>query len=171
MVDHSIRPVNPAPSLHPHYRDFFTITSWSAPVPRIGTLTLMGPPLEFLPYHRDDRFPRSVQKPGSRSRHLYAGCRTGSKQVPPVLILEPRKNPSFDTAYICFDTSSVVRLRSSPRSSPATILSRDFSLTLTTLALYQRSLRWFEACSCKPAPRGQTLISCTVTCGYKLILY
>ncbi|MGB2927856.1 MAG: hypothetical protein WBB70_02990, partial [Desulfobacterales bacterium] len=28
-----------------------------------------------------------------------------------------------------------------------------FSLTLTTLALYQRSLRWFEACSCKPAPR------------------
>jgi hypothetical protein len=112
-----------------------------------------------------------VQEPGSRSRHLYAGCRTGSKQVSPVLILEPRKNPSFDTTYICFDTSSMVRLRSSPRSSPATILSRDFSLTLTTLALYQRSLRWFEACSCKPAPRGQTLISCTVTCGYKLIFY
>ena len=25
---------------------------------------------------------------------------------------------------------------------------------LTTLALYQSSLRWFEACSCKPTPRG-----------------
>jgi hypothetical protein len=28
-----------------------------------------------------------------------------------------------------------------------------FPSTLTTLALYQSSLRWFEACSCKPAPR------------------
>src|SRR5664280_2163558 len=37
------------------------------------------------------------------------------------------------------------------RSSPA------FSLTLTTMALYQCSLRWFEACSCKPAPRGLPL--------------
>jgi hypothetical protein len=35
----------------------------------------------------------------------------------------------------------VVRFRSSSRYVPATILRRDFSLTLTTLALYQRSLR------------------------------
>jgi hypothetical protein len=34
-------------------------------------------------------------------------------------------------------------------SSPA------FSSTLTTIALYDSSLRWFEACSCKPASRGQ----------------
>jgi len=33
------------------------------------------------------------------------------------------------------------------------ILSHDFSLMLTTLALDQGSLRWFEAFSCKPAPR------------------
>jgi hypothetical protein len=32
--------------------------------------------------------------------------------------------------------------------------SGTFSLTLTTLALYQSSLRWFETCSCKPVPRG-----------------
>ena len=43
----------------------------------------------------------------------------------------------------------MVRLRSSLWVTPATILCR-----LTTLALYQRSFRWFEACSCKPAPRG-----------------
>ena len=42
-----------------HLRDFFATESWSAPVPRIGTLTLVGPPLGFLPYPRDDRFPRS----------------------------------------------------------------------------------------------------------------
>ncbi len=33
-------------------------------------------------------------------------------------------------------------------------LCPDFSLTLTTMALYQCSLRWFEACSCKPTSRG-----------------
>jgi hypothetical protein len=33
--------------------------------------------------------------------------------------------------------------------------SPTFSSTLTTSALYDRSLRWFEAGSCKPAPRGQ----------------
>ena len=33
-------------------------------------------------------------------------------------------------------------------------LCRDFSLTLTTPALYQRSLRQFETSSCKPVPRG-----------------
>jgi len=31
------------------------------------------------------------------------------------------------------------------------------------MALYQCSLRCFGACSCKPTPRGPTLISCTVT--------
>ena len=29
-----------------------------------------------------------------------------------------------------------------------------FSSTLTTMAFGHSSLRWFEACSCKPAPRG-----------------
>jgi len=57
-------------------------------VPRIGTLPLVGPPLAGLPWHRGDRFPRSTHKPGSRSRHLYAGRRSGSKQVPPELLLE-----------------------------------------------------------------------------------
>ena len=33
-----------------------------------------------------------------------------------------------------------------------------FSSTLTTPALDRCSSRWFGACSCKPAPRGQTLI-------------
>ena len=32
--------------------------------------------------------------------------------------------------------------------------SGTFSLTLTTTTLYRSSLRWFEACSCKPASRG-----------------
>ncbi len=88
LVDQKVKPDDPTPSLHPHYRDFNATASWSAPVLRIGTLTLMGPPLEFLPYYRNDRFPRSTQEPGSGSRHLSAGRHPGSKQVSPGLLLE-----------------------------------------------------------------------------------
>jgi len=47
----------------------------------------------FLPYHRNDRFPRSTQEPGSGSCHLYAGRRPGSMQVSPGLILVSSKPP------------------------------------------------------------------------------
>jgi hypothetical protein len=43
--------------------------------------TLVGLPLEFLPYHQSNSFPSSVQKPVSSSRHLYAGCHLRSNQV------------------------------------------------------------------------------------------
>ena len=93
LVVSSIKPDNAAPSLHLHYRDFITTTDCSAPVLRIGTLILMGPPLGFLPWHRNDRFPRSTQEPDSRSRHLYAGRRPGSKQDSPELIPEYQQPP------------------------------------------------------------------------------
>jgi hypothetical protein len=41
LVDQTIRPDDPTPSLHSHYRNFHTTTSWSVPVPRIGTLILV----------------------------------------------------------------------------------------------------------------------------------
>ena len=43
MVDHIVKPVDATPSLHLHYTDFNTTASWSAPVPRLGTLTLVRP--------------------------------------------------------------------------------------------------------------------------------
>ena len=36
-----------------------------------------GCPLDPFPWHRDDRFSRSMQEPGSGSRRLSAGCRLG----------------------------------------------------------------------------------------------
>jgi len=42
LVDQKVKPDDPTPSLHPHYRDFNATMSWSVPVPCIGTLTLMG---------------------------------------------------------------------------------------------------------------------------------
>jgi hypothetical protein len=53
-----------------------------------------------------------------------------------------------------FDTSSVVRLRSSPWTLPDTVFAKPFSSALTTRALYPCSLRRFGVCSCKPTPKG-----------------
>ena len=122
-------------------------------MPCIGTLTLVGLPLELLPLNQDDRFPRSAQKPRSSSCHLYAGRHPDNKQAPSELILRISKYPSFDAVsdistphrwFACTHLLDPYLTRSLPCL---------FSLTLTTPALYQRSLRWFEACSCKPAPR------------------
>ena len=48
-------------------------------------------------------------------------------------------------------------------SSPA------FSSTLTTIALYDSSLRWFETHSCKPVSRGHALISCAAQLLWKCL--
>src|SRR3954462_4414261 len=85
-----------APSLHAHYRHFLATTSPSAPVPRIGTLALVGLPLGLLPSHRGDRFPGSLFEPGSDSRHLHAGRHPGSKRISPALIPGQRLLPGFD---------------------------------------------------------------------------
>ena len=48
-------------------------------------------------------------------------------------------------------------------SSPA------FSSTLTTIALYDSSSRWFETHSCKPVSRGHPLISCAAQLQWKCL--
>src|SRR5262245_55806838 len=85
-VDPTTRRDDWAPSLQAHYRPFAAPTSPSAPVPRIGTLALVGRPLGLLPWHRGDRFPGSPFEPGSDSRHLHAGRHAGGKRIAPALI-------------------------------------------------------------------------------------
>jgi hypothetical protein len=48
-VDLPIKPDSAASLLQLHYRAFITHTGDSVPVPRFGTLALMGLPLELLP--------------------------------------------------------------------------------------------------------------------------
>ena len=142
-----------APSLHAHYRHFLATTSPSAPVPRIGTLALVGLPLGLLPWHRGDRFPGSMFEPGSDSRHLYAGRHAGGQRISPALIPGQRLDPGFDV---------VLMLSTRHRWFPCGRLSdphltrsrRAFSLTLTTGALNPSRSRWFGACLRRPAPRG-----------------
>jgi hypothetical protein len=93
QVDLAIQLNDVAPSLQRHDSAFLTPTGDSAPVPRLGTLTLVGPPRAFLPCQRGDRFPRSTHQPGPWSRRLPAGRRLGSMQVPPRLLPESRLPP------------------------------------------------------------------------------
>src|SRR5580692_6415938 len=69
------------PSLPPFIADFIATTGCSVPLPRLGTLILVGPPLGFLPSHRGSRFPRSAREPGPRSRRLHAGRHPSSQQA------------------------------------------------------------------------------------------
>jgi len=95
-----------------------------------------------------------MQKPRPSSCHLYAGGRLGSKQVSPKLILNQTKKLSFDLVF----TVSTPHQWFACTHLLDPYLPRSFAVTfpstLTTMAFDHSSLRWFEACSCKPAPRG-----------------
>src|SRR5512147_888065 len=152
-VDPATKRSDWAPSLHAHYRHFHATTGPSAPVPRIGTQALVGPPLGLLPWHRGDRFPGSMFEPESDSRHLYAGRRAGGQRISPALITEQRLNPGFDvvptlsTRHPWFPCGRL-------SDSHLTRSRRAFSLTLTTGALDPSRSRWFGACLRRPTPRG-----------------
>jgi hypothetical protein len=123
-----------------------SITEASPLLRTVPTLILMGPPLGFLPYHRNDRFPRSTQEPDSRSRHLYAGRSPGSKQVFPWTYPGVPTASGFDVIF-SFSTPHQWFACARLLESYLTSSCEAFSSTLTTLALYQRSLRWFETYS------------------------
>ncbi len=57
-------------------------------------------PLARLPYHHSDRFSRSTQGPESRSRRLYAGCRSDKLQDPSDLVPGTDLYPGFDIVYL-----------------------------------------------------------------------
>ena len=89
-----------APLLQSHYATFLATTGHSVPVTRIGTLALVGLPLELLPWHRDDRFSSSKYEPESDSRRLNAERHAGSKQVSPALIPGLSPFPGFDVDHM-----------------------------------------------------------------------
>ena len=105
---------NAAPSVQLHYRAFIPTTGCSAPVPRIGTLALMG--ASHL------SFSLGIGATGSHvpcksliqsSRRLHAGCRPGSNQAIPQTRPGATTSPRFRHRRYAFDTSSAVCFRSS----------------------------------------------------------
>ena len=76
-----------------------------------------------------------------------------ASRSPPELIPGGRNNPGFDVGQIII---SIRHQRFTLVRLPEPHLTRSrraFSVTLTTLALDQRSLRWFGTCPCRPVPR------------------
>ena len=97
----------PAPWLQPHYRAFIATTSWSASVPRIGTLPHVALATRASPSRRPGSRQHPVQRsfvskrqillfppgPATSSRHLYTGHRQGHEQAAPWLRTRPTGAP------------------------------------------------------------------------------
>ena len=116
-------PFGPAPlqSLHPYYGLLRPCAPHRYSRPRGGL------PLELLPLHRGDRFPRSTKEPDPGSSRLQAGCRSGRAQgLRPNSCRGPLPSPRFRHRPVNFGTSTAVRLRSSLQISPDGICSRLF---------------------------------------------
>jgi hypothetical protein len=71
-----------------------------------------------FPWHQDDRFPRSVQKPVPESRRLRAGCRLGRPSGLRPNLSRDDHRPRFRHRRCLFDRSSTVCFRSSLRDTP-----------------------------------------------------
>src|SRR6201987_5682062 len=102
------------------------------------------------------RFSSSVPEPGIESRHLCTGHHMASMQVSAMLLPRAEGTLRFRCRQLIrFDAFSVVHLRSSLHSSHDVMYSRLLTMTFTTTA-FDRSSSWlFEACSYKPASKGQ----------------
>ena len=123
-------------------------------MPRIGTLTLGGTtPLGFS---------LSIEATGSHVPHksldqghatfmpdaIWTVSRSPSRLIPGHPIV-----PGFDIIH-SLSTRHQWFTRVRLLGPHLTRVSLPFPSTLTTRALYPRSLRRFETCSCKPIPRG-----------------
>ena len=92
-----LEPDEPAPSLRSHYRAFITTTSWSAPVPRIGTQTLGGLPPWVSPLTSGRRVP--TFRAGAASQ-VHAACTPDAARAvsrfPPDFSRSRLDSPGFD---------------------------------------------------------------------------
>jgi len=83
-------------------------------------------PLDSLPSHRSDRFPRSVKEPAPDSRRLRAGRHKGRTSGLRPYCPRGDHHPRFRRRLYYFGSSSTVRFRSSLWTLPDGILSHRF---------------------------------------------
>lgn len=107
-------------------------------LPRYGTrlladLAAWSTPSRARLSHRPPRsqcrgrsFPRSTPSPEPGSRRLYAGCRLGSKQVPPRLVPSRSASSVPTSLEVPLDASPAVHSRSPSRLAPDALLERLF---------------------------------------------
>src|ERR1700693_2903887 len=138
---------NATPSVRLHCRAFSPTTDRSVPVPRFGTLILMGTThLDFSLRigATGSHVPRKSQV-RSHAAFMPDAVRAAIRP-PPGLVPGQRLLPGFDIVYTL--STRHQRFAFARLSEPyLTGSCPAFSATFTTAALYRRSLRWFEACS------------------------
>src|SRR5256714_14634027 len=92
------RPNNAAPSLQPITEP----SSLRRAAPPLRSASVLSPsrlePLVACPLPSENRFSRSIRKPGRASRRLHAGSRLGSLRTSPQLIPEEWPPPGFGLA-------------------------------------------------------------------------
>jgi len=144
-----------APSVQSHYRTFDPTMSASAPVPRLGTLTLaealrwglslcIGATGSYVPHQslNQDRAAFMPDASWAVSRLLPTLTRGTEVRVP----------VSTSPKYVSTPPQRFTDVRL--LDPYLTDSSPPFPSTLTTKALDLRSLWWFEVRSCKPTSRG-----------------
>ncbi len=109
--------------------------------------------LRFLPFLVDqevisDMLPPFAPPPLQRLHHYYEVIRPCA----PHRYSHPRGSSTWISSLA--SERQVPTFHSKAKIMFTPPFCRVFSLTLTTMTLYHSSLRWFEACSCKPTPRG-----------------
>src|SRR5271163_361343 len=149
LVDPSPELNNATPSVRLHYRAFSPTTDRSVPVPRFGTLILMGTSHLAL-----IRFAAQALCIGATGSHVPRKSQVQSHAAfmpdavraairpPPGLVPGQRLLPGFDIVYTL--STRHQRFAFARLSEPyLTGSCPAFSATFTTAALYRRSLRWF----------------------------
>ena len=145
---------NAAPSLRLHYRAFITPPGDPAPVPRIGTLTIGGiAPLSFSLCIETTGFHVPCTRLDQGHATFMPDAVWTVSRPPSRLIPGPPIVPGFDIIH-SLSTRHQWFTRVRLPGPHLTRVPLPFPSTLTTRALYPRSLRRFGTCSCKPVPRG-----------------
>ncbi len=153
-VDPHLRPNDPAPLLHPHYQISSLLRAGPPRCAASVRSFLWRQPLEFLPWHQHDRFPRSPKEPETASRHLHTGHHPANQQAPAGLF--PATQPKSRFRCHPFSISMLQQWFACARLTVSylTSLTTPFPLTLTTPALYRSSLGWFKTSPCRAALEG-----------------
>ena len=137
-------------SLHGHY-SASTLLPGSPP---LGIASVRSPswfnPLVASPFASIPRFSCSIRPPLLGSGHLYAGCRSVRKQVPPELLPRSSNYRGFDIVLV-LSTRQWFAFLPLPRSHLTRISPPGLFLLRSPPRSYERSSgRWFDSCSCKP---------------------
>ena len=168
-VLHFIQRPDATPSLHPHYRNFVTTTSCSAPVPCIGTLTLVALTTWISPFTSRHLVPAVPYKSPDQTHAIYTPDTAHPITRFPMSLSQGMETPLV-LMPILWLTTRQQWFRSIRLSDPhLPSYNSHFTSMLMTTTLNESHLKWFEACFWKPTSKG--LPSSSIELIHKTLVY